>query len=67
VRTEDDALFDEVAGGAGLGADEGSVAADDAVEETGFAGVGFTNDHGLDAVAEEFAIVVGGEQAGRST
>lgn len=62
MRTDDNALFDEIPGSASLGADESPVAADEAVEQAALADIGGAKDDGLDAVAQEFAVVAGSEQ-----
>ena len=57
VAVEDDGFLDGVAGGAGVGGDDGAVAAGQEVQEGGFADVGGTGDHDAGAVAQHVALV----------
>jgi hypothetical protein len=61
---EVDGFLDGVAGGAGFGADDGAVEAEQAVEQAGFPGVGGPGDHQAQAVAQDPPAFGGGEQAG---
>ena len=58
-----DDFFDGVARGAGGGADDGALEAEQAIEEATFADVGFANDDGAGAVTEDAALLGGVEQA----
>ena len=57
-----DDFFDGVASGAGGGADDGAFEAEEAVEEAAFADIGFANDDGAGAVAEDATLFGGIEQ-----
>ena len=50
---------DGVAGGAGLGGDDGAVAGEKTIEERGLAGVGAANDGEGEALADDSAVGVG--------
>ncbi len=55
-------FFDCVAGGAGVGGDDGAVAAGEEIEERGFAGIGGAGDDNPGAVAQQVAFLPGVEQ-----
>ena len=59
---EVEGLFDGVAGGAGLGADDGAVGAEEGVEKGGLAGVRGTGEDDEGALAEEAALTPGGKE-----
>ena len=51
-----------IARGAGGGRDDGAVVPKQLIEQTGFAGVGPTNDHGANTTAQDATFVGGGEE-----
>ena len=51
-----------IARGAGGGRDDGAVVPKQLIEQTGFAGVGPTNDRGADTTAQDATFVGGGEE-----
>ena len=64
VGTDEEAFLNEVARGAGLGADDGAGAAKEGVEEAGFTGVGWTGDDSMDPFAQDGAVAGGGKEGG---
>ncbi|CAM3035387.1 hypothetical protein RAHE111665_12065 [Rariglobus hedericola] len=66
MGSEDNALLNEVARSARFGADKRAIAANEPVEEAALACVGLADNYGFDAIAQEFAVVMGGQKAGCS-
>ena len=58
-----DDFLDGVAGGAGVGADDGALEAEQAIEEAAFAYIRLTDDDGACTVAEDAALFGGVQQA----
>ncbi len=62
IALESDEFFDRVAGGAGVGGDNGAVAAGQEIEEGGLAGIGGAGNDNPGAVAKQMALLPGIEQ-----
>ena len=62
IAVEDDGFLDGVAGSAGVGGDDGAVAAGQEVQKGGFADVGGAGDDDAGAVAQDVALVPGVQQ-----
>src|SRR4051812_29098324 len=58
MRPHDHAFFQVVAGGSWFGADQSAVSSDEPIQQTALTRVRLAEDHGLDAVAQEFSITI---------
>ena len=67
VRSNDDALFDEIASGAGLRTDQGTVVSDQTIEQAALPGIGGAEDHGPDSIPQHRPVVTRRHQAAGSS